>query len=144
MHSINWAGLELIKSFEGFRATPYRDGSGKWTIGYGHTQAVSAGTPPVSESVAEALLQEDLINAENVVSHLITALLNDNQFAALVSLTFNCGTAPLTHRLGQLVNAGDMLSAAEAFMTWTFIDGVKSPGLIRRRTAEKTLFLTPL
>lgn len=36
-------GLELIKKFEGCRLAAYKDSSGVWTIGYGHTRGVAAG-----------------------------------------------------------------------------------------------------
>ena len=42
-------GLELIKAQEGFRSRAYRDATGVWTIGYGHTSM--AGPPQVREGL---------------------------------------------------------------------------------------------
>jgi lysozyme len=140
--SINAAGLALIKSFEGFSSYPYRDSAGVWTIGYGHTKEVSTWSSPVTEEEAEDLLRADLADAEADVETQITAPLNDNQFAALVSLVFNVGTAPLTRTLGTLLNSGDYTGAAGEFLKWDHAGGQVNAGLSRRRVAERELFLS--
>jgi len=144
MRSINDAGLALIKSFESFRSEPYQDEGGIWTIGYGHTEGVTEDSDDITEAQAETLLCGDLQSAEDAVSRLITVDLDDNQYAALVSLTFNAGTAPLMRTLGQKLNAGDYAGAAEQFAAWRLAGGIVSDGLVRRRAAERELFLTPV
>lgn len=139
---INDAGLELIKSFEGFSAYPYQDSAGVWTIGYGHTKKVNSWSSPVTEEEAGDLLRADLADAEADVEAQITAALNDNQFAALVSLVFNAGTAPLERTLGTLLNSGDYEGAADEFLKWDHVDGRLSAGLARRREAERGLFVS--
>ena len=49
-------GVELIKSFEGFRARASRLPDGKWLIGYGHTETARAGLK-VSPFDAELILR---------------------------------------------------------------------------------------
>jgi lysozyme len=148
---INDAGLALIKADEEFRAKPYLDRKGQgavWTIGYGHTHGVTADTLPITEPEACELLRQDLAEFGGYVEDAIEVDLNDNQFAALVSLTENCGTAPLHSGLGELLNAGEYEDAANHFLLWNkeHIDGklVEVGGLTTRRKAERALFLTPV
>lgn len=140
MRQINEAGLDLIKSFEGLRLSPYQDMNGIWTIGYGHTKGVSGSSKTITVTQAESLLRNDLVNAETSVGKLIKVTLTDNQYAALVSLVFNVGSAPLTHTLGTKLNAGDIDGAAEEFLKWNHAGGTVVAGLARRREAEQALF----
>ena len=76
----NSNGLNLIKSFEGFRAEAYICPAGVLTIGYGHTGGVSSGQR-VTEQEAEQLLCADATDAEQAVERFIAVELSDNQFA---------------------------------------------------------------
>ena len=98
------AGLALIKKYEGFSAEPYQDVAGIWSIGYGHTDGVTADTHSIDESAAEELLKDDLEAAEQDIEDNITVDLTDNQFSALCSLVFNVGDAPLKMTLGHSCN----------------------------------------
>jgi len=143
---INKAGLELVKQFEGFRADAYKDLAGIYTIGYGSTQGINENTPRITQMDAEKLLRDDLNSAEHLVTTLITKPLTSNQFSALVSLVFNCGGAPLRGTLGKRLNMGDYHGASLIFEKWcnARVNGVLTPikGLLRRRLAEKALFLS--
>lgn len=121
---------------------PYQDGGGVWTQGYGHTRGITASSSAITEDEALQLLADDLQTAEVEVSRIIRVSLNDNQFAALVSLVFNCGSAPLLMTLGKKLNSGDYDGAGDSFLVWDHIGGVVSDGLERRREAEKELFNT--
>jgi lysozyme len=146
--TINDAGLELIKSFEDFETEPYQDEGGVWTIGYGHTHGVTENTPSITEPEAAELLRKDLEEFGGYVLEEISVPLNDNQFSALVSLCENCGTAPLSEGLGQLLNKANYQEAADHFLLWDkeHIDGelLVVDGLLRRRKAERALFLSPV
>jgi GH24 family phage-related lysozyme (muramidase) len=140
---INQAGLDLIKSFEGLRCNAYKCPAGVWTIGYGHTLNVVRGQI-IDVITAEQLLKQDLQQFERAVDKLITVPLTDNQFSALVSFAFNCGEGALsTSTLRRKLNGGDYLGAALEFLKWTRANGKVLPGLVRRRNAEKQLFLKP-
>src|SRR6185312_14346538 len=91
---INAAGLALVRAHEGLRLESYQDSVGVWTIGYGHTKGVQPGQT-CSQHQADEWLEQDLIEAENAVSKLVKVPLTDNQFAALVSFTFNLGAGKL-------------------------------------------------
>jgi lysozyme len=139
------AGLELIKSFEGFRDTAVRLPDGRHTIGYGHMRTAREGLT-VSEKDAEELLVYDLHVIETAINSLVFAPLNQNQFDALVSLTYNI--SPGQFRDSEILaylNAGDFLSAANGFDVWrkARIHGrvMVVDALVRRRAAEKAMFL---
>jgi lysozyme len=132
----NQAGLELIESFEGLRLQSYQDSVGVWTIGYGHTKGVKPGQT-ITQPQAEAFLQQDLGVAEAAVNGLDEAL-TDNQFAALVSFTFNLGGG----NLNKLMSHG-LAAAPDRILLFDHAGGKALPGLTRRRQAERALFLTP-
>ncbi len=141
------AGLALIKSFEGLETTAYPDpGNGitgePWTIGYGHTRGVRRGDT-CSEEQATAWLREDLRAAEGAVRHLVDVPLTQGQFDALASFVFNCGAGAFGNStLLRLLNGGDESGAADQFRRWNRgADGVL-PGLVRRRAAERDLFIS--
>jgi lysozyme len=132
----NQAGLQLIESFEGLRLNSYQDSVGVWTIGYGHTQGVQPGQT-ITQQQAQAFLQQDLGIAEAGVNKLGLTL-TDNQFAALVSFTFNLGAGNLNKLLSQ-----GLAAAPDRILLFDHAGGKVLPGLTRRRQAERALFLTP-
>ncbi len=146
-HQISRGGLELIKRFEGYRRAAARLSEGGWTIGYGHTKSAREGAE-VSEADAEALLIYDLIAVQADVNRLTYTPLTQNQYDALVSFAFNIGPdAFRTSGVLRRINEGSMLQAAFALEMWRKSDfegeRIVIDALIRRRSAEKALFLTP-
>ena len=128
-------GIELIKSFEGCRLTAYKCPAGVWTIGYGHTAGVKSGMT-ITQAQADAYLAEDLEKYEKYVSN--TKLeLNQNQFDALVSFTYNCGNG----NLKTLVQNRTLSQIADAMLLYTKSGGKTLQGLVRRRQAEHDLFV---
>ncbi|PSB16889.1 lysozyme [Phormidesmis priestleyi ULC007] len=162
---INQAGLDLIKEFEGYHrgvfqsgpqkgqsvpdgnVTAYFDPVGVATIGFGNIDSVKPSDVDIKVITlqeAEDLLRRDLATAEDAVSELITVPLDDNQFAALVSFTFNLGAGTLeASTLRKLLNDEDYQGAADQILRFVFGGGEALPGLVRRRTAERKLFLSP-
>ncbi len=146
---INQAALDLVKKFEGKRLSAYRDPVGIVTIGYGYTNAAGFG-PGVqmgdtwSEAMAEAMLVEGLERFGAQIEPLFTRQPNENQFGAFVSLAYNIGVGAFsTSTALKRFNAGDDAGAAEALTWFNKAGGVALRGLVRRREAEKALFLTP-
>lgn len=134
-------GIELIKKFEGFSEAPYVCSGGYLTIGYGHKLLPSDRFNKVSLEKAEKLLKKDLLSAERIVLRYISAELNDDQFAALVSFTFNLGPAALQRStLRQKINYGLYYEATKEFKKWVYAGGRKVIGLVRRRKVESKLF----
>jgi lysozyme len=144
-------GIRLIKRFEGYhRRLPdggciaYRCPANVWTIGYGTTSGVAAGLI-WTEAQAEAALRDDVGRFEAAVHRLVSAPLNQNQFDALVSFTYNVGEGNLAKSsVLRCVNSGDMAGAARAFHLWNKAKGKVLAGLVERRAREAALFARPV
>ena len=132
-------GYNLIKQFEGLRLTAYRCPAGKWTIGYGHTKGVKKGMY-ISEAVATHFLIQDVqrveptINSYDGIYHW-----TQNEFDALASFAFNCGTG----NLKKLLKYGQRTKSeiADAILLYNKANGRVLRGLVRRRKAERELFV---
>jgi lysozyme len=137
-------GLNFIKQWEGFRATPYDDGYGVLTIGFGHKIQPGESFGQISEAEALQLLAQDVGWAENAVNSQVRVPLTQSQFDALVSLVFNWGAPNFSQSLLlQRLNANNYAGAAERLGEWPVTSGgVYSTGLANRRQAEKALFLS--
>ena len=143
MRHINQAGLDLIKEFESLRLKAYQDERGIWTIGYGHTGPEVTKGLEISADQAEDLLRNDVAEAEAGVDASIKNA-TSNQFSACVSLTFNIGVAKFkSSTLARYMREGQMGLAADQFPRWVHAGDHVSAGLVRRRKAERKLFLTP-
>lgn len=155
------AGIELIKSFEGFRANAYPDpksGGDPWTAGYGTTKFPS-GRPvkqgdKVTPGQAELYLREDVKKFAAMVDAAVSVPLTQGQYDAMVSIVYNVGPGsklkdgiirlkngnPST--LLKKLNARDYKGAADEFLRWVSPGSPVEAGLRRRRTAERNLFLS--
>jgi len=142
---VNKAGFDLIKEYEGWRGTAYKDSVGVWTIGYGHTSM--AGAPAVkpgltiTKTEGEAILQKDVKAFAEGVKKLIKVNLSDNQFSALVSFAYNVGLFNF-ERSSVLKNVNSSLYSRVPFSLslWNKAGGRVLAGLIHRRAAEGELF----
>ncbi len=146
-HQVSRAAVELIKRFEGFREKAAQLPDGRWTLGYGHTLTARQGAD-VSERDAEALLMYDLIAVANAVNEHVYAPLSQNQFDALCAFAFNVGLENFRRSsVLKLINQGQPLKAACAMELWRRAEfqgqSIVLDALVRRRAAEKALFLTP-
>lgn len=134
-------GLDLIKGYEKLRLTAYKDSAGVWTIGYGHTRTAAPGMQ-ITEDQADALLREDLRDAEDAVNALVTTRLNQGQFDALVSWTFNLGQGALAQSsMLDDVNAARHAYVPREMTRWVHAGGRPLKGLARRRVDEAKLYL---
>ncbi len=143
---INDAGLALIKSFEGLRLEAYLCPAGVWTIGYGSTGDHVYSGQVITEKEAEELLRKDLWRFEDCVSCSVTVPLTDNEYAALVSFSFNVGCGAFKDStLLRRLNAGEPKPRvfSEELLKWNKANGQELEGLTRRRQAEVELALTP-
>ena len=144
--SISKTGVDLISSFEGIRLNAYDDGVGVWTIGIGtiiypNGVKVKKGDKCTLEQAHE-YLAHDMIEFEKTVNDSVKVSLSQNQFDALVSLAYNIGsTAFKNSTLLKKLNAKDYQGAADQFLCWNKGGGKVLKGLVRRREAERALFL---
>jgi|TARA_R110002167_G_scaffold55830_9_gene158573 lysozyme len=145
---INETGLNLIKTFEGFRSEPYFCSAMVATIGYGSTWSfdgsrVTLSHPSIDETEAEELLLREIRNSERAIDRLIQIELNENEFSALCSFVYNLGSGNLqSSTLRAKLNRSDYEGAANEFPKWRRAGGKVLKGLVLRRKMEKNLFLT--
>lgn len=141
--NINRKGIDLIKNFEGLYLESYKCPAGVWTIGYGHTGKLITAGKKISTEEAEEVLKQDLKVFEKGVEKLVKVVLTEDQFSALVSFSFNLGLGNLSKStLLKKINAEDFQGAAEEFPKWKKAGGKVLEGLVRRRAAERELFLS--
>ena len=163
------AGIDLMHRFEGCRNKPYLCPAHIWTIGYGHVlyqeqirlpMTSVNGQPGTmvrkefplkpedsrvwSKDEINQLFDADVATFERGVFRLVPGCAGrQGAFDAMVSFAFNAGLGNLQRSTIRMkANRGDWEGAAEAFMAWTKGGGKVLPGLVRRREAEKALFLS--
>jgi lysozyme len=152
-------GIELVKHFEGLHdgdlkkigLQPKKCPAGIWTEGYGHAMRDSKGNflkgaeMPKStistEKEAYNLLIKDLETFERIVISKVKVPLNQNQFDALVSHTYNTGGSGTMFKL---VNEKAPAASIKAWFEEHYITGGGKPlkGLVDRRKAESKLYFT--
>lgn len=136
-------GVELVAKYEGCRLEAYKCPAGVWTIGYGHTAGVNPGDKLPSVEAAKELLRQDLKKYGSHVNNcvkkgFITFPLTQNQFDALTSFCYNCGSGSLQ----KLVKGRNAATVAEKMLEYCKAGGKVLKGLERRRAEERALFLS--
>ena len=132
---------ELIKCFEALRLERYICSAGYATIGYGHKLLACENLEQISQQKAQELLCQDIARAAFGVERNICLELNQNQFDALVSFTYNVGVAALQRStLRQKINAAELDQVGIEMMKWVHAKARIIRGLVSRRRAEIALF----
>jgi lysozyme len=156
---VGQSGKNLFKEWEGLELNEYLDSGGAPTIGVGHLMTRSERMSGkiiiqgkaviyrngLTEQQCWDLLDQDLDSAEKAVNGAVTAALNQNQFDALVSFSFNVGnTAFLNSTLLKVLNAGQYDQVPAQLRRWVRDNGKIVKGLVNRREKEVALWNTPL
>lgn len=162
------AGANLMHQYEGCMSRPYLCPAHIWTIGYGHVLYQEQIRLPTvnkegeskqirrqyplnqehsrvwSKEEIEKLFADDVASVERGVLRLAPTLVgHQGAFDACVSFAFNAGLGNFQRSTIRMkINRGEWRDAAEAFMQWTKGGGRELPGLVKRRKAEKALFLS--
>ncbi|MDY3080446.1 MAG: S-layer homology domain-containing protein [Oscillospiraceae bacterium] len=149
----------LIKSYEGYREDAYlNEGEAYLTIGWGHSGPDVYVGMPMNPQIAEDLFNSDIKTFEDSVNKWNDQYklnLNQNQFDALVSITYNFGAYWVEAnsgdwRLANYVQSGFKdasgnrlpdLEIADAFGVLCSSARKILPGLITRRINEAEIFL---
>jgi lysozyme len=137
-------GIDLIKSFEGCKLTAYKCSAGVNTIGFGNTYYTNGNKVKLGDKITQAeadkLFLDLLPKYEKTVLNAIKVPLTQNQFDALVSFCWNCGSSKT---LFKMVNEKFSEMNIVGFWTSHYImgGGKVLNGLVRRRKAEATLFV---
>lgn len=145
--NISQNGIDLIKSFEGLKLVAYKPvpTEKEFTIGYGHYGSDVREHEVITAKVAEDLLKKDLQKFVTGVDKAVTVSVNQNQFDALVSFSYNLGVGALQKStLLEKVNNKDFDGAAKEFGKWVKAGGNILDGLVKRRAKEAALFLKPV
>lgn len=145
--------INVIKKFEGFSATAYRNGPNETylTIGYGHHSSDVTEDMEISEADAVELLRKDVARFEGSVNGFFKKHhLNYSQqvFDAVLSLSFNIGTEWMndsSYRIRSYLINGvekyDELEVANALGVISVVNASAYPGLIKRRIREAQIML---
>lgn len=138
-------GVQLIKRLEGLRLKAYKCQAGVWTVGYGVTGPNIGPNTVITEAEADRLFSDVLRYFEQNVRDRLKVQVNQNEFDALVSFSYNIGlNAFSSSTLLKLLNSGATKEVvASEFSRWVK-DGNGKPieGLKIRRELEKKLFLS--
>lgn len=120
-----------------------------WTIGRGHTGSDVFEGLVWSQELSDRVFAKDLGRFERDVASLVKVPVTQNQFDALVSFAYNCGsdidddTKPEglgDSTLLRKLNAGDFAGAVAQFDLWISKGTTAEKGLRRRREAERAHF----
>ena len=135
-------GIKLIKEFEGLELISYLCPAKVWTIGYGHIKGVQEGMEWTEEQAEEAL-KEEIVGYCKYVEEYVKVPLNQNQFDALVSWTYNLGPTSLKKStMLKVLNKGNYDEVPEQIKRWNKARGQVLNGLVRRRDTEAELFVS--
>jgi len=142
---ISQRGIDLIRRYEGCKLDAYLCQAGVPTIGYGHTKDVKLGDT-INLGEAQDLLRDDLQGFEKGVSRIVAVKLEQCQYDALVSFSFNLGLGSLkSSTLLKKLNKGSYMGAAREFPRWNKVRVggklIVSRGLVNRRKSEQDCFL---
>lgn len=159
-HQISEKGMELLMTIESFRGKPYDDQTGaeisNWvkgaTIGYGHLisqeewqQSGNQYKNGITKEQGKTLFEKDLAPFIDGVNSKVTASISQNQFDALVILTFNIGLGNFaSSSVLKLVNNPSAQtrypSLEAAWKAWDKSQGKVMQGLVNRRNAEWNIY----
>lgn len=148
--TVSDACVEVIKKWEGFSVKPYWDYK-QWTVGYGTKvpdgKLTEYNTNGISVEEANTLLHAMLSDMSVDLNSFIDKFgltMTQQQFDALLSLTFNCGTGWMgevsTFRTS-VIEGWTGNDFVFAIGQWSTAGGVTLPALIRRRLAEANMYL---
>lgn len=141
----NDAAIDILKSYEGLALDAYPEAD-YWLIGYGHKGRQVHRGMTITALTAERYLRQDLRSHEDYIRSVVLVPLNENEFSALVILSYNIGNGAFRNStVLRLLNVGDRKAAADAFLMWNKVkrNGKLSVSarLTDRRKAERDLFL---
>lgn len=127
----------LVAFFEGRSLVAYLDPVGVPTICEGVTRGVKLGDV-ATNAQCDAALQKELILHLKGVEACINGYLTPNQWAAVVSWTYNVGVgAACGSTLVSRINAGEPPSLwCPELKRWVYAGGRKLQGLVNRRAKE--------
>ncbi len=139
--------VNVVKMFESFRARPYKDCGGLWTVGYG--ELLPKNIPmseiknmTITQEEGEARLRKTLDDIGKQINSVLKVNVSQEMFDALCSFVYNVGFGAFrSSTMLKLINEGKFELAADEFLKWVYVGNKKIAGLVARRTSERNLFL---
>ena len=135
--------IDLIKKWEGLKLEAYLCSAKVPTIGYGVTYYPDGKRVKLGEKISMKKADELIRwHIDKIASKIPELNLNQNQYDALVSFTYNLGIGNLLKsNLYRKCKANpDDPTIKDEFMKWKKSGGKVSQGLINRRTDEYNLY----
>ncbi|WP_176136838.1 lysozyme [Paraburkholderia atlantica] len=137
--------IELAKEFEGCSLTAYPDPAYGWrvpSIGFGATGPAISQHTVWTQAQADADLEYRMKGIGAHIDLLVTVPISDEQKAACADLAYNIGLGAFERStLLRMLNGHNVQGAADQFLVWTKANGVELKGLVKRRDAERALFI---
>lgn len=131
-------GIALIKKWESCRLQAYDDGTGTWTIGWGHTAGVKQGDTCTQEQ-ADAWLAQEVVTYNNAVrAYHAQYIWTQNEEDALTSFSYNLGTGSIAQVTANGTRSKSVI--AEKMLLYVNAGGKYMEGLANRRKEEVALF----
>lgn len=145
-YSLSDNGMKLLEQLEGLRLEAYLDSASIATIGFGSIKYPNGKKVKLGDKITKDQAKEyklhDLKEFESTVNTSVKVPLTQNQYDALVSLSYNIGSGAFKNStLLKKLNSGDYKGAAEQFLVWNKVNSKKVQGLVNRREAERNLFI---
>lgn len=144
--TISEDGENLIISFENEILKGYLCPAGVLTIGIGHVVLPNENFrlgQMITREESRRIFRNDLQKYVDAVNSLVKVELSQNQFDAIVSFVFNVGkTTFRKSSVLRLLNERKFIEAANFLLKYVYADGKQLKGLVRRRKAERELFLS--
>lgn len=146
---VSQSGKEMIMKHEGVRLKAYLCPAKIPTIGWGNTVYENATKVKMGDEItldrAKELFDLIIIKFEkNVLSALKGVVVNQNQFDALVSFTYNVGFGNLNKStlLKKVIANPNDITIRDEFMKWNKAGGKVLNGLTKRRADEANLYFS--
>ena len=141
-------GYKLIQKFEGCKLNAYQDSIGIWTIGYGNItyengNKVKKGDK-ITQQRAEELFKYFADRFASNIDTKITKEVTQNQFNAIVSLSYNIGLGNFSGStlLKKINKDSNDKTIRNEFLKWRFAGEKELKGLINRRKEESELYFS--
>lgn len=143
--SMSDLGVALVKHFEGYELTCYRDPAGYWTVGYGHLvrshEYDRLCSTPLLPREADSLLRLDLAREVGHVHAHVDVELQQRQLDAVGSWTYNLGAGNLrSSTMLRRINRRRHCAVPDEIRKWNRAGGRVLLGLQLRREAEAWMY----
>lgn len=137
--------LATVTLWEGTEYKPYRDIGGVLTVCQGYAGPGIVPGKTYTKQECDSLLVQQLTTHGQGVLKCTKVPLNQNQYDALTSFTYNVGVSAFCKStLVKLLNQGNYTQACDQLRVWVYVKGKKVRGLVNRRESERALCLKPV